>query len=380
MAWATCNDCGSKVHWSAKRGTRLADLRCRCGGTLRAWRRPGHDPKRSVAMSIRTPEKYRHDPNLRAAFRDGARGASFERRFRPMEELEAAWAAWPEADRARWRSEEVERREAFRAGEAARQRVLEARGQGQDKPTDNLETEAALERSGAASLEQSWLDAAEERSAAAEPEAARGHLVPESVSATRDGNRLTVATADWTRVYRFPSPMAAEAVKDMFLANAAENRDWIRWWFDLSVEQCGGRLLEESPARPAAPVTAVHQGGENEASREEKTKSARREVNGMAKLQVRNMHFFNNEQQGNLRAVCSLQVGDWLINGVRVMDGKNGPFVSLPGRQDKDGNYHDIAHPLTKEGRESLNKVVLDHYQQGLSQQKEQAQEQVAER
>lgn len=43
MAWAICSRCSREVHWSARRGTRLADLRCHlmteggpCGGELRA--------------------------------------------------------------------------------------------------------------------------------------------------------------------------------------------------------------------------------------------------------------------------------------------------------------------------------------------------------
>ncbi len=36
MSYAICVDCGAKVHWRAKRGTRLEDQRCpHCGGKLR---------------------------------------------------------------------------------------------------------------------------------------------------------------------------------------------------------------------------------------------------------------------------------------------------------------------------------------------------------
>jgi hypothetical protein len=36
MSWATCESCGKEVHWRATRGSKLADLRCSCGGRLRA--------------------------------------------------------------------------------------------------------------------------------------------------------------------------------------------------------------------------------------------------------------------------------------------------------------------------------------------------------
>ena len=32
------------------------------------------------------------------------------------------------------------------------------------------------------------------------------------------------------------------------------------------------------------------------------------------------------------------------INGCRVIDGKNGPFISYPSWKDKDGNYHNYCY------------------------------------
>ena len=49
------------------------------------------------------------------------------------------------------------------------------------------------------------------------------------------------------------------------------------------------------------------------------------------------------------------------IRGIRVVDSEEkGPFVSMPQSKDKDGEYHDIAFPLTKELRDELSAAVLD--------------------
>lgn len=32
------------------------------------------------------------------------------------------------------------------------------------------------------------------------------------------------------------------------------------------------------------------------------------------------------------------------INGCRIVDGKNGPFISYPSWKDKDGNYHNYCY------------------------------------
>lgn len=355
-------------------------------------------------MSIRTPKEYRHDPNLRAAFRAGVRGYTGKTYFGA--DLDQLYAMWPEEFRDRYRQERQALQAAFEAGREARRRALEGWGEAKD----NLEAAAAPGFPGAALLkrEGEGRDSGDEGSGS---EVAREHLrriaetlgiqreqqsldpeaSPQAVTVVREGNRLTVTAGSQRWVYRFHDPYAAERVKGIVLAKAAGEPDWMRWWFELFVEQAGGRVVERTdvaagtPVREGGPsVSGVDRGGGNDQPRNgTKPTNARGEVNGMAKLQVKNMHFFDEwSDRGNLRATCSLQVGDWVINGVRVMDGKNGLFVSLPGWKGADDKYHDIAHPITKEGREKLNDLVLDHYRQGMSQQKEQtqAQEQVAER
>ena len=66
----------------------------------------------------------------------------------------------------------------------------------------------------------------------------------------------------------------------------------------------------------------------------------------------------------NLKAFCDLEVAEtFLIKGVRVVEGKNGLFVSMPQEQGKDGNWYDTVFPLTKEARKQVSEVVLTAYQ-----------------
>ena len=50
------------------------------------------------------------------------------------------------------------------------------------------------------------------------------------------------------------------------------------------------------------------------------------------------------------------------ICGIRVLDSANGLFVSMPQSKDKDGGYHDIAFPLSKERRMEVSAAVLSEY------------------
>lgn len=69
---------------------------------------------------------------------------------------------------------------------------------------------------------------------------------------------------------------------------------------------------------------------------------------------------------GTLKAFCDLEVAEaFLIKGVRVVEGKNGLFVSMPQEQGKDGNWYDTVFPVSKEVRQQVSETVLGAYQLG---------------
>lgn len=50
------------------------------------------------------------------------------------------------------------------------------------------------------------------------------------------------------------------------------------------------------------------------------------------------------------------------IHGIRIIDGNNGLFIAMPSKKSNDDKYYDIVHPIKKEIREMLEKVILDEY------------------
>ncbi len=80
-------------------------------------------------------------------------------------------------------------------------------------------------------------------------------------------------------------------------------------------------------------------------------------------VEVLRMHRISGKS--NLKAFADVSfAGVFIVKGLRVVEGKNGLFVSMPSEKGKDGKWYDTAHPLTKEFRESLNEVVLEAYEQ----------------
>ena len=80
-------------------------------------------------------------------------------------------------------------------------------------------------------------------------------------------------------------------------------------------------------------------------------------------LTVKRLVKFDGE--GALKAYCDLGVGShFLIKGLRVVEGKNGTFVSMPRQQTKGGKWFDSVEVLSKGTKEEIDRIVLEAYQQ----------------
>lgn len=67
---------------------------------------------------------------------------------------------------------------------------------------------------------------------------------------------------------------------------------------------------------------------------------------------------------GSTKAFCDLLVLETLlVKGLRVVQGKEGLFLSMPQQQGKDGKWYDTVCPVSKEIRKGLEKMVIDEYQ-----------------
>jgi stage V sporulation protein G len=64
-----------------------------------------------------------------------------------------------------------------------------------------------------------------------------------------------------------------------------------------------------------------------------------------------------------LKAFVNVTFDDeFVIRGMKVIEGRKGLFVAMPSRKGKDGTFRDIAHPINNNMRKKLEKVVLDEY------------------
>lgn len=68
-------------------------------------------------------------------------------------------------------------------------------------------------------------------------------------------------------------------------------------------------------------------------------------------------------EKDSLRALAAVKVCDAVfLTGLRVIEGKNGLFVSMPSKKNKAGEYQDIFFPASKAMRDELQAVVIAAY------------------
>ena len=53
----------------------------------------------------------------------------------------------------------------------------------------------------------------------------------------------------------------------------------------------------------------------------------------------------------------------FLVSDLKIIQGPNGLFISMPSKRKKNGEFKDVAHPLNRETREMLEKHILAEYE-----------------
>ena len=79
-------------------------------------------------------------------------------------------------------------------------------------------------------------------------------------------------------------------------------------------------------------------------------------------VKVVRLHRFEGDSK--LKAFVDIAIGDFVIKGFRIVEGKNGLFLGLPREKAKDGKYYGAFFPVTDEARKNLSDVVLAAYQE----------------
>lgn len=68
--------------------------------------------------------------------------------------------------------------------------------------------------------------------------------------------------------------------------------------------------------------------------------------------------------EGKLRAYVTVTFDNvFVVHNVKVIEGKNGAFIAMPSRKTKNGEYKDVAHPISSDFRGLLQDKILEEFQ-----------------
>ncbi|MBQ3966845.1 MAG: septation regulator SpoVG [Treponema sp.] len=70
--------------------------------------------------------------------------------------------------------------------------------------------------------------------------------------------------------------------------------------------------------------------------------------------------------EGKLRAYVTVTFDNcFVVHNVKIIEGKTGLFIAMPSRKTANGDYKDVAHPISPDFRNALQDKILAEYNAG---------------
>ncbi len=81
-------------------------------------------------------------------------------------------------------------------------------------------------------------------------------------------------------------------------------------------------------------------------------------------MEVTDVRLRRVNTDGRMKAIASITIDhEFVVHDIRVIDGNNGMFVAMPSKRTPDGEFRDIAHPISSTTREKIQQAVLAEYE-----------------
>ena len=89
---------------------------------------------------------------------------------------------------------------------------------------------------------------------------------------------------------------------------------------------------------------------------------------GGVKIKITDVRIRKLTDEGKMKSIVSVTFDDeFVVHDIKVIEGRNGLFVAMPSRKMGEGDFRDIAHPLTSETRNRIKDTILEAYEKALA-------------
>ena len=85
-------------------------------------------------------------------------------------------------------------------------------------------------------------------------------------------------------------------------------------------------------------------------------------------MQVTDVRVRKLTKEGKMRAVVSVTFdNEFVVHDIKIIEGEMGLFIAMPSKKATDGEYRDIAHPINSGTRDKLQQIILEKYEESLT-------------
>ena len=85
-------------------------------------------------------------------------------------------------------------------------------------------------------------------------------------------------------------------------------------------------------------------------------------------MQVTDIRVRKVNSVGKMKAVVSVTFDEcFVVHDIKVIEGKEKLFIAMPSRKTAEGEFKDIAHPITTQLRDDLQAMILTKYEEALA-------------
>lgn len=82
-------------------------------------------------------------------------------------------------------------------------------------------------------------------------------------------------------------------------------------------------------------------------------------------VEVTDVRIRKTYEEGKMKAIVSVTLGDeFVVHDIRIIEGSKGLFVAMPSKRRADGEFKDIAHPITTPMRNKIQDAVIKKYEE----------------
>ena len=83
-------------------------------------------------------------------------------------------------------------------------------------------------------------------------------------------------------------------------------------------------------------------------------------------MQITELRLRRVENEGKLKAYVTVTFDNcFVVHNVKIIEGKTGLFIAMPSRKTANGEYKDVAHPISPDFRNELQDKILAEYDAG---------------